>query len=344
MNKAGHLKFTRRDFMKFSTAGMLGLFLKDNGLLMDKKQAVIRQGRSTVSGAEVYETPAFGSKVISLLGRDQVMEISAVREGEFGPLNPYNNTWYEVGEKGFAYSGWIQPVETEYQRPVFNIPAKGQLGEITIPFTDARQSPDTWARKGYRVYYSTTHWVTGVSVNRFEKSMWYQIYDFYLRNSFYIRTTDMRLISDEELSPLSPAIDEVRKYIVVDTGTQSVAAFEDDRPVLIARCSTGTEGTRTPPGNYLTFHKGSTVHMASDAKAGSGYDLPGVAWVSFFTGTGIAFHATYWHNNYGRPLSRGCVNLSPADARFIYRWTRPVVPPEIQYLYKPGEGTRVEVI
>ena len=74
------------------------------------------------------------------------------------------------------------------------------------------------------------------------------------------------------------------------------------------------------------------------------YDLPGVPWVSFFTGTGAGFHGTYWHNDYGRPRSHGCVNLTPGDAKFIYRWTGPEVPPETPYLYQPGEGTLVKVV
>jgi lipoprotein-anchoring transpeptidase ErfK/SrfK len=86
--------------------------------------------------------------------------------------------------------------------------------------------------------------------------------------------------------------------------------------------------------------------MSNDGEEGAGhpYDLPGVPWVSFFTGTGISFHGTYWHNDYGQPRSHGCVNLTPADAKFIYRWTRPAVPPETQYLHLPGEGTLVQIV
>ena len=132
----------------------------------------------------------------------------------------------------------------------------------------------------------------------------------------------------------------------MDTATQSVTAFEGDGAVLMARCSSGGKGTKTPLGQFLTFHKGPTIHMTNDGEAGAGhgYDLPGVPWVSFFTGTGISFHGTYWHNDYGTPRSHGCVNLLPADAKFIYRWTSPVVPADTQYLYKPGEGTRVEIV
>ena len=98
-------------------------------------------------------------------------------------------------------------------------------------------------------------------------------------------------------------------------------------------------------GEFRTFHKGPSIHMTNQGDGTENtYHLPGVPWVSFFTGTGVAFHGTYWHNNYGRPNSRGCVNLTPGDAKFIYRWTRPEVPLETPYLYQPGEGTLVKVV
>jgi len=156
----------------------------------------------------------------------------------------------------------------------------------------------------------------------------------------------MRIVPDDELTPLSIDVPDESKHIYVDTDAQLVTAFEDDKPVLIARCSSGGQGTRTPTGDYQTFHKGPTIHMTNDgaAGAGRGYDLPGVPWVSFFTGTGDSFHGTYWHNDYGRPRSHGCVNLTPDDAKFIYRWTIPIVPPSIAYLYDPGSGTTVNVV
>ena len=58
------------------------------------------------------------------------------------------------------------------------------------------------------------------------------------------------------------------------------------------------------------------------------YELPGVPWVSFFTPTGVAFHGTYWHNDFGRPKSHGCINMRTEEARWLYRWTLPMVAPE----------------
>jgi lipoprotein-anchoring transpeptidase ErfK/SrfK len=83
----------------------------------------------------------------------------------------------------------------------------------------------------------------------------------------------------------------------------------------------------------------------SGGSASAGWSLPAVGWVSLFVGTGVAIHSTFWHNNYGEPSSRGCVNASPEAAKWIFRWSNPVVP------YEPGDvtvewpgGTKVNVV
>ena len=335
--------FSRRDFLKLSGAGLLGAFLAD--LKIDRALAASHtQGRMTLSGINLFTAPSFKSKALHIYGRDEVVSITGEVDGD--PGNPYNNKWYQLNGEGYTYSGWVQPVETNYQRPGFDIPATGQLGEITVPFSATRRSASYSADTGYRIYFGTTHWVTGVTVNPYEKGVWYEIYDSLRQSSLYIPASDMRLVPADELTALSGDVSNDRKHIYVDTATQSVNAFEDDKAVLVARCSSGGKGTKTPLGAFKTFHKGPTIHMTNDGEAGAGhgYDLPGVPWVSFFTGTGVSFHGTYWHNDYGKPRSHGCVNLTPADAKFIYRWTLPLVPVDTQYLYKPGEGTPVEIV
>jgi lipoprotein-anchoring transpeptidase ErfK/SrfK len=71
------------------------------------------------------------------------------------------------------------------------------------------------------------------------------------------------------------------------------------------------------------------------------YELPGVPWTSFFTSSGHAIHGTYWHQNYGTPMSRGCVNVPTEIAKWIFRWTTPVA--EAQTWEQRGRGTLVEV-
>jgi len=337
--------FTRRDFLKASGAGLLGFFLAD--LRLDRVLAAEapKQGRITISGVELLQEPFFAAEKLSAFGLDQVVEITGATEGDKGYGNPFNSTWYQVNNEGYVYSGWIQPVEIIYQKPTFEIPEEGRLGEITVPICDTRRGASVFAKRGYRIYYSSTHWITDVVVNRQEKSIWYRIYDRQLQESFYVAAYEMRVIAPAELDPIALEVPEENKYIYVDLENQFVTVFEDEKSVLAVRCSTGDKGTETPVGEFRTFHKGPSIHMTNQGDGTENtYQLPGVPWVSFFTGTGVAFHGTYWHNNYGRPTSRGCVNLTPDDAKFIYRWTRPQVPKETPYLYKPGEGTLVKVV
>jgi hypothetical protein len=298
----------------------------------------------TLSGIGLYVEPAFKATKLHAYGRDEVVSITGEVTGEAG--NPFNTKWYALNGEGYTYSGWVQPVESNYQIPQYEIPAAGRLAEITVPYSITRLQPSLWAKNGYRIYFGTTHWVTGISINRHEKSIWYDIYDFHLRKTFYVEAADMRLVPYDELTLLSPDVPESSKIIHVDTATQTVTAFEGDTAVFSARCSSGGKSTKTPLGEFLTYHKGSTIHMTNDgaAGAGRGFDLPGVPWVTFFTSTGVSFHGTYWHNDYGTPRSHGCVNLLPEDAKFLYRWSSPLVPADTQYLHLPGTGTRVEIV
>lgn len=337
-------QISRREFLKLASAGSLAFALRDLRLDRVLAAANIKQGRITWSGIPLYDVPAFQAKQIHLFGADKVIEILGIEEnGE--PGNPYNSTWYKV-DNGYTYSGWIQPVETNYQKPVFSIPEKGQVGEITVPFCDTKKEPYVYAERGYRIYYSTTHWVKRVIVQRDEKSIWYEIYDSHLKRNYYVPSHDMRLIPNEELSTLSPEVPDEEKHIVVDLSTQLVTAFEGEKLVFSERCASGVKGTDTPKGDFRTYHKGPSVHMTNEGDAlenESVYSLPGVPWCSFFTGAGNAFHGTYWHNDYGRPRSHGCVNLPSESAKFIYRWTKPSVPADTDYIHLPGEGTRAQV-
>jgi lipoprotein-anchoring transpeptidase ErfK/SrfK len=68
-----------------------------------------------------------------------------------------------------------------------------------------------------------------------------------------------------------------------------------------------------------------------------------VPWVLYITESGISFHGTYWHNDFGRPRSHGCINLTPQAAKWLYRWTMPVVQPTNQFAYE-DKGTKVEIV
>jgi hypothetical protein len=73
------------------------------------------------------------------------------------------------------------------------------------------------------------------------------------------------------------------------------------------------------------------------------FDLPGVPWDSYITDSGVALHGTYWHTDFGTQHSHGCINMGLEDAKWIFRWTLPTVPPGENLVLQPGTGTRVQI-
>lgn len=339
-------QLSRREFLKLVSTGSLAFALHDLRIDRLLEGTPPSQGRITWSGVPLYDAPAFNANQIHLFGADKVVEVTGVEEnGEPGFGNPYNTLWYKI-DIGYAFSGGIQPVQTNYQKPIFTLPEKGQLGEITVPYCDTKKEPYTYAERGYRIYYGSTHWVKRVIVQRDEKSIWYEIYDSHLKRSYYVPSHDMRLVPADELTTLSPEVPDDQKRIVVDLTTQLVTAFEGETLVFSQRCASGVRGTDTPKGEFRTYHKGPSVHMTNEGDAVEEdhiYSLPGVPWCSFFTGAGNAFHGAYWHNDYGQPRSHGCVNLPSEAAKFLYRWSKPTVPADTEYIHLPGEGTLVQI-
>ena len=110
------------------------------------------------------------------------------------------------------------------------------------------------------------------------------------------------------------------KWIEVDLTTQMLYAYEGRELVFSTEISSGRSATQTTQGKFRIQRK-----LESQTMAGPGYYLPNVTWVQYFVGA-MAFHTAYWHNNFGQPMSHGCVNMREADAKWLYDWTSPAVP------------------
>jgi lipoprotein-anchoring transpeptidase ErfK/SrfK/vancomycin resistance protein YoaR len=111
------------------------------------------------------------------------------------------------------------------------------------------------------------------------------------------------------------------KWIDVNLTTQSLVAYEGDWPVFSAMVSTGLPRTPTPPGTFKVFSKLVADDMrGGSVAAGDYYFLPQVPYVMYFLEGGYALHGTYWHSNFGNPMSRGCVNLTPQEAKWLFDW------------------------
>lgn len=337
---------TRREFLRAGSLSLLGLMLPIprtvHITLTDNRQ----YGRVVETTLPLYQNPSHTAELVKYLWKDVVLPITAITVGDGDP--PYNRIWYRLGDQGYAHSGSIQPVRILPQASTgLQIPPEGQLAEVTVPFTDTRLSPEAGADTVCRLYYATTHWAISYSQDESGEG-WYGITDDKLKQVYYAQARHLRLVPDDELKPISPQVPAEEKRIEVQLDHQLVVAYEYDQPVFMARAATGARFSSgnysTDPGRYVIDRKRPGRHMAAgDRAAPNSYDLPGVPWICYFTEDGISFHGTFWHNDFGKPRSHGCINLSPASAKWIYLWTHPVVSPREHSLFA-NTGTIVDVI
>jgi hypothetical protein len=107
--------------------------------------------------------------------------------------------------------------------------------------------------------------------------------------------------------------------LVVSLSQQALWAFENGSVIRTTYVSTGTEKFRTPAGLYYVNSKVPVQDMAG-VLGGEYYNVPQVPDVMYFTDRGHALHGTYWHTNFGVPMSHGCINLPLDVSAWMYQW------------------------
>jgi lipoprotein-anchoring transpeptidase ErfK/SrfK len=310
-----------------------------------------RLGRVAVGMVELKLRPDNDSQTVGVLYEDAVVpwlrEVSGVK-----PAFIFNNQRWVETPQGYVYGPYLQPVENRVNEPVKDLPPSthgpGMWAEVTVPFAEAsldkdKPSSNSWVEaklengQPLRLYYSQTFWVDQIQALGNGQVL-------YRVNPNYYGGVDMlwavaeafRPITQEDLTPISPEVED--KKIAVDLSHQTLSCYEGKDEVYFCRISSGAkfdmygnpvDKWATPVGQHRVTRKYISLQM-SGGTTGAGYDLPGIAWTSIFATGGVAIHSTFWHNNYGDPVSHGCVNCSPKDAHWIFRWTTPEV------LYDPG--------
>lgn len=357
-------RLTRLEFLKLSAAG-IGIFALSplNELYYpDNFNDPDHLGRITVGKIDLKARPDIDSRAVGARYQDEVVTWLREVVGK----NPYriNQRWVETPD-GYLWGPQVQPVKDLPAQPLNALPETsldpGMWVEVCVPRVDlVLDNPPARAPwllnsintgQGPRWYYSQITWVDMIRTDS-EGQIWYRLNErFGYGDIFWARGEAFRPLSPDELTPLSPEVEN--KQVLVDITRQTLSCFEDDREVYFARVSTGAlyniNGARvdswgTPLGKHQIWRKTISLPL-SGGSAAAGWDLPAVGWISLFVGSGVAIHSTYWHNNFGVPTSRGCVNARPDDAKWIFRWTLPSVS------YDPGDmtvsmpgGTLIEVI
>lgn len=346
-SKAIEFELTRRQFLRWAGIGVAGALLPKKRLVgrvyaRSRDNLYPLLGRVTQAAVLLHKKADPESDVLMEMDMDSVWQITGKVMGENDVSS--NKIWYELDGKGFAHSRRIQPVKQIYNQPRMILPPEGCLGEVTIPFVDATKNIHRDSEIVYRLYYAATFWVLKSKLDERDQ-IWYELLDDRTYQVFYVPADYIRLVPDSELTPIFPEVPPESKKIVVDLGKQLLTAYQDENMVYTSRISSGVRfhegGFATPKGNYHITRKRPCRHMAAaPSEFGSGFDLPGVPWVSYFTSDGIALHGAYWHNDFGVPYSHGCINMTPNSAKWIYRWSTPSVPPD-RYYFAETNGTRI---
>ena len=137
------------------------------------------------------------------------------------------------------------------------------------------------------------------------------------------------------------------KRIYVDLTNQRVYAYEGDTLLHNFLVSTGKWG-RTPTGTFRIWGKSRYQKMSGGSRAlGTYYYLPNVPYIMWFSndqvsaGRGFSLHGTYWHDNFGHPMSHGCVNMKTEEAALLFEWSDPVTSGNIGRATKGNPGTLI---
>lgn len=142
-----------------------------------------------------------------------------------------------------------------------------------------------------------------------------------------------------------------QKWVDISIHGQTLVLYEGKKPVYATAISTGRDGLgdpaktlSTPTGVFEIRDKHVTTTMDAN-EVDNQFELRDVPWVQYFKG-GYAIHAAPWHDEYGKPRSHGCINMSPIDARRVFGFTDPPVPPDwhgVSASEVTAKGTKIHI-
>jgi len=358
-------QINRRDFLKLSGLGLAGLgalALNPRGAFDYSYLSVPKRlpqfpgseiiGRIVDNGIDLRSRPTNDETLntsIGKLGADTLLEWN--REVLGNVIGGLNNQRYVETPQGYVYSSVIQPTRNLPNTTITEIPAglPGFWAEVTVPYIDLAHegvvaSPWLQSNIAYnfppRLYYGQTVWIDQIrTTNGFVEYRWNEDaghgygYGAY-GEMFWADGAGLKVLTDEDVAPISPDVAPDDKRIECDLDNQTLSCYEGNTEVFFCRISSGikfdsqtgqvSNELATPVGNLFTHWKIISLNMTAGSFQ-SGYSTPAVPWSTMISGDGIAIHGAFWHNAFGEKRSHGCINVSPENAKWIFRWTTPYV-------------------
>ncbi|HSG45588.1 MAG TPA: L,D-transpeptidase [Anaerolineales bacterium] len=373
---------SRRDFLKLSGMGIAGLsslalspnkifnynyFSTPKRLPQFPASEII--GRIVDNGIDLRSRPTNDPGLntsIAQLGADTLLEWN--REVVGNVVGGLNNQRYVETPQGFVYGSVIQPTRNLPNSPIAEMPAglPGFWAEVTVPYVDLAHDgvvASPWMQDMIlynfppRLYYGQVVWIDQVrTTNGFPEYRWNEDaghgYGYGAYGEFFWGDgAAFKILTDEDVAPIDPDVDPSDKRIECDLDNQTLSCYEGNTEVFFCRVSSGLKvdafgqlstELATPVGTLFTHWKTISLNMTAGTFQ-SGYSTPAVPWSTMISGDGIAIHGAFWHNAFGEKRSHGCINVTPEDAKWIFRWTTPYISlmQSEQRLSLPDHGTIV---
>ena len=252
-----------------------------------------RYVRVRVRSAEVHASPDAGSKVLERHRRGHIL---AVREE---PTDA--GAWLETPGGGYLPRSAVNPIDPSPFHGVADPPARlAFLMRALTPTAAPVDRPSSLARG------------TAVEV----------LLEAGARVVTTAGTVPRSAVRVVWSRPRPDAIGPAARWVHVDTEEQTLTAYEGDRLVYATLVSTGKRDWETPSGTFRVWLKVRHARMRGHRVRYLVEEVPDVLWF----GQNLALHAAVWHDRFGTPVSHGCVNLSLADADWLFRWAPPELP------------------
>ncbi|CAN5891245.1 hypothetical protein BH11MYX3_BH11MYX3_37650 [soil metagenome] len=292
----------------------------------DKKKPAGKEGKPITSTTQVDPPAATAKPPEPKMVEDRPL-VGSINLRQYEEVTVAGKTYWKVSQKDNEYvlrssitqhrpsvyggarlgddTGWGVPVAFVWPRAGY------QQAWITAKSTGAGAVRQVGARTPLGILETATDPKGAVTAYRVGENEW-------------IRAGDVRVFQP---APAPALLQKGERWIDVDLDNQILVAFEGDVPVYATMVSTGGKDTPTETGIYRMWVKESEADMKG-LNGEDPYSVATVPWTQFFSpDKGLALHTAYWHDQFGVKRSHGCVNMAPRDARWLYFWSDPQVPP-----------------
>ena len=366
--------FSRRDFLRVAGVGLGALAFKPfnfESFYIPKRLPQFPDSEiigRLVDQTDIRSRPTNDPLLNTAIGTLPADHLIPWEREVIGSVVALMNQKYLETPQGYIWSSRVQPTRNLPNTPITEIPT-GQPGfwvEVTVPYVEltldtAPISP--WIQSLIkfnfppRAYYGQVLWIDQIrQSNGFVEYRWNESlgHGYGFGDIFWADGAGLKVLTEQDVTPISPDIDPAEKKIVADLTYQTLSCFEGSDEVYFCRISSGakydpltgavSEERATPVGDLNTHWKILSLNMSGGGSA-AGYSTPAVPWDTVISGEGIAIHGAFWHNDFGERRSHGCINVKPEDAKWIFRWTTPYISlaQSEQRMTWPDHGTVVTV-